>query len=269
VHLKGPIPAVITALAFAAPAFAGFWPVDDGVDDPWYQTKNGVGYQEVATGTGPSAIDGASVDVHYTGMLEDGTVFDSSIDRDAKFSFLIGSHQVIRGWEEGVVGMKVGGKRRLIIPSHLGYGPQGAGPIPPGSTLYFEIELFEIILPREPPKLPQSTDPRRFKTTKSGLMYIDLVFGEGTKPKSGRRVCVDYTVWLDGELLDHTFGKQHCRWFRYDHTPVPPGLIEGLAKMRTGGPRQLRIPAHLLVGNEAIPPNTTVLYEVTLVEADE
>jgi len=259
----------IALIAFSTSAQAGYWPVDDGINEPWFQTEKGIGYQDVTLGNGLMAIEGADVEVHYTGMIQDGTVFDSSLERDTRFTFLIGGHQVIAGWEDGVVGMKIGGKRRLIIPSDMGYGQQAAGPIPPGSTLYFEIELFEVTLPREVPRLPQSSDDSSFKASKSGLKYIDLTVGDGNKPKSGRRVCLDYTVWLDGALLDHTYGKKHCRWIRFEHTPVPAGLTEGLAKMRVGGTRQLRIPANLLDGNDKVPPNTTVLYEVTLVEADE
>jgi len=243
--------------------------VDDGTTAPWLSTESGILYQDLTEGTGPEAINGSKVEVHYTGMLADGTVFDASRPRETRLDFLIGAHQVIPGWEEGVVGMKVGGTRRLIIPPHLGYGDKAAGPIPPGSTLYFEIELFEIVLPREAPTAPQAVDPGEFRSTRTGLQYADLVVGTGERPKEGRRVCVDYTVWLDdGQLLDHTFGKQHCRWFRYDHTPVPEGLVEGLAKMREGGTRQLRVPSSLIAHNERIPPNTTVLFEVTLVEAD-
>ena len=260
------------ALAALSPlAHAGTWPVDDGPQvEAWRFTDNGVEAQDLAIGTGPTVVDGATVKVHYTGILSDGTVFDSSVPRETLFSFRVGAHQVIPGWEEGVIGMAVGGKRRLIIPSHLGYGQQSAGPIPPGSTLYFEIELFELVMPRVAPTAPQTVDASQYRTTRSGLQIADLTLGDGARPKEGRRVCVDYTVWVDDtKLLDHTFAKQQCRWFRYDHSPVPEGLVEGLAKMREGGTRQLRVPSNLLDENEAFPPDTTVLYEVTLVTADD
>jgi FKBP-type peptidyl-prolyl cis-trans isomerase len=96
-------------------------------------------------GTGAEAATGNLVKVHYTGTLEDGTKFDSSLDRGEPFEFPIGQGQVIKGWEEGVVGMKVGGKRKLVIPSDLGYGDAGSPPkIPGGATLVFEIELLEV-----------------------------------------------------------------------------------------------------------------------------
>jgi FKBP-type peptidyl-prolyl cis-trans isomerase/ketosteroid isomerase-like protein len=100
--------------------------------------------EDMVVGVGISPKTGQNVTVHYTGTLEDGTKFDSSRDRGQPFTFKIGVGQVIKGWDEGVMTMKVGGKRKLIIPPHLGYGARGAGPIPPNSTLIFEIELLEV-----------------------------------------------------------------------------------------------------------------------------
>lgn len=96
-------------------------------------------------GTGRGAQNGDTVFVHYTGTLENGTKFDSSLDRGKPFSFVLGSGQVIRGWEQGVLGMKVGEKRILTIAPELAYGSRGIGSmIPPNSTLFFEVELLEI-----------------------------------------------------------------------------------------------------------------------------
>ena len=99
-------------------------------------------------GSGDSAETGMSVSVHYTGKLEDGTVFDSSIPRGQPFTFTLGAGQVIKGWDLGVEGMKLGEKRSLVIPPHLGYGIRGAGAtIPPNATLIFDIELLEVAMP--------------------------------------------------------------------------------------------------------------------------
>ncbi len=109
------------------------------------KTASGLQYQDVAAGSGAEAREGQVAVVHYTGWLTDGTKFDSSRDRGEPFSFPIGAGQVIPGWDEGVAGMKVGGRRKLVIPSNLGYGDMGAPPvIPPGATLVFDVELLEL-----------------------------------------------------------------------------------------------------------------------------
>lgn len=108
-------------------------------------TDSGLQYVDLREGTGAMPQAGQRVTVHYTGTLEDGTKFDSSLDRGRPFSFQIGVGQVIKGWDEGVATMRVGGQRKLVIPSELGYGTRGAGGvIPPNATLIFEVELLRI-----------------------------------------------------------------------------------------------------------------------------
>ena len=108
-------------------------------------TDSGLRYRIFKEGTGPKPEKGDTVKVHYTGKLTDGTVFDSSKGR-GPFTFKVGTGQVIRGWDEGVVDMKVGEVRELVIPPNLGYGSRGAGNlIPPDSTLVFEVEMLEIV----------------------------------------------------------------------------------------------------------------------------
>ncbi|MES9940935.1 MAG: FKBP-type peptidyl-prolyl cis-trans isomerase [Candidatus Thiodiazotropha sp. 6PLUC2] len=108
-------------------------------------TDSGLKIEELHEGDGETAESGQQVTVHYTGWLLDGDKFDSSVDRDQPFNFALGKGMVIRGWDEGVAGMKVGGKRRLTIPPQLGYGAQGAGGvIPPNATLVFDVELLAV-----------------------------------------------------------------------------------------------------------------------------
>ena len=109
------------------------------------RTSSGLRYQDVAVGDGAEVRQGQVAVVHYTGWLTDGTKFDSSRDRGTPFSFPVGAGQVIPGWDEGVAGMKVGGRRKLLIPANLGYGDMGAPPvIPPGATLVFDVELLDV-----------------------------------------------------------------------------------------------------------------------------
>lgn len=106
---------------------------------------DGLSYTDIVVGTGASPTTGQSVTVNYVGTLTDGKKFDASADHGGTFSFTIGVGQVIRGWDEGVATMKVGGKRRLTVPPELGYGAQGAGDvIPPNATLIFEVELLKV-----------------------------------------------------------------------------------------------------------------------------
>ena len=114
-------------------------------DEQFTTTPTGLRYRDLEPGAGDAVAEpGQQVAVHYTGWLLDGTKFDSSHDRNQAFLFQLGRGQVIDGWDQGVAGMKVGGKRKLVIPPELGYGPQQVGPIPGNSTLVFEVELIQI-----------------------------------------------------------------------------------------------------------------------------
>jgi len=109
------------------------------------KTADGLEYWDIKVGSGETAMAGHTVSVHYTGWLTDGKKFDSSVDRGQPFKFNLGAGQVIKGWDEGVAGMKIGGKRQLRIPPDLGYGARGAGGvIPPNATLIFDVELLGV-----------------------------------------------------------------------------------------------------------------------------
>ena len=109
------------------------------------KTASGLQYEDLVVGTGAEAKAGMQVTAHYHGTLPDGKVFDSSVTRGQPFGFRLGGGQVIKGWDEGIAGMKVGGKRRLTIPPALGYGERGAGGvIPPNATLIFDVDLLDV-----------------------------------------------------------------------------------------------------------------------------
>jgi len=128
-----------------AQADVQFAPELEVVVDSLMETSSGLRYQDLAVGEGDEAISGKEVVVHYTGWLTDGNKFDSSVDQGRPFSFKLGTGSVISGWDEGVAGMKVGGKRKLIIPPALGYGRSGSPPvIPPNATLVFDVELLQV-----------------------------------------------------------------------------------------------------------------------------
>lgn len=113
--------------------------------DQTVTTESGLKYVDMVVGTGRQPEVGDTASVHYTGWLADGKKFDSSVDRKEPFSFRVGAGQVIKGWDEGVMGMKIGGKRKLTIPPQLGYGARGAGGvIPPNATLTFDVELLDL-----------------------------------------------------------------------------------------------------------------------------
>jgi FKBP-type peptidyl-prolyl cis-trans isomerase len=145
---------ILTRFACAALALAIVAAVtplrrSDAATNQVIEMPNGLKYTDTKTGDGATAAAGNKVSVHYTGWLYNnsakGAKFDSSVDRGQPFQFTLGAHQVIAGWDEGVAGMKVGGKRTLIIPPELGYGARGAGGvIPPNATLMFDIELLGV-----------------------------------------------------------------------------------------------------------------------------
>ena len=145
---------ILHRFACAAAAFAVIAAItplgrSDAATNQVIEMPNGLKYTDTKTGDGATATAGNKVSVHYTGWLSEngakGKKFDSSVDRGQPFQFTLGAHQVIAGWDEGVAGMKVGGKRTLVIPPELGYGARGAGGvIPPNATLIFDVELLGV-----------------------------------------------------------------------------------------------------------------------------
>jgi peptidylprolyl isomerase len=135
----------LVLVALVGPALTTGRDKGDDSDAKVVMTDSGLKYQDLKEGTGPAAKKGDTVEVHYTGRLKDGTKFDSSIGKQP-LAFTLGAGDVIKGWDEGIAGMKVGGRRKLIIPPELGYGSRGTpdGKIPPNAVLTFDVELLKI-----------------------------------------------------------------------------------------------------------------------------
>ena len=209
--------------------------------------QGGLKKTDVVVGKGPAAKSGDYVTVEYTGKLTNGKQFDSSIGR-APFSFLLGAGQVIKGWDQGVAGMKPGGKRKLVIPPGLGYGATGAGAdIPPNATLVFDVELKSI--------------------DKVGVTVLKK--GSGAAAKAGDEVSIDYTgtIKATGKQFDSSKGKAPIK-FRLGGGVIP-GFTMGVTGMKLGEKRRIAIPAVLGYGARGaggvIPPNADLVFEIELV----
>lgn len=230
--------------------------------------ESGLQFRDEVVGNGESPEPGDTVVVHYTGTLDsDGSKFDSSRDRGQPFSFSIGRSQVIQGWDIGVMDMKVGGRRILVIPAELGYGERGAGAaIPPNAALRFDVELLSIVRP-----WPRNDDQTVQKTS-SGLQYIEYSAGVGERAKKGQMVSVHYSGFLeDGSLFDSSRTRGEPIQFQIGSGQVIKGWDEGIALMTPGAKHKLIIPAALAYGNAGaggvIPPGATLVFDVELVSA--
>jgi peptidylprolyl isomerase len=236
-------------------------------------TASGLQYVIETEGDGATPEAGAVVQVHYEGKLADGTIFDSSYERNEPIAFPLGQGLVIPGWDEGVSLLSVGSKAKLIVPPELAYGEFGAvGVIPPNATLYFEVELVDI-LPGSP-EAPMAVADSDFVTTDSGLKYYELAAGDGATPEPGQLVAVHYTGWLeDGTKFDSSLDWGQPFIFPLGEQMVIPGWDEAVSTMKVGDQRQLVVPPELAFGETGIdgliPPNSTLIFEVELVEIQQ
>jgi len=240
-------------------------------EDDYTTTATGLQYIINEEGAGASPEDGELVSVHYTGWLEDGTQFDSSVEGGQPFQFVLGQRMVIQGWDEGVAFLKEGGKGRLIIPPDLGYGPAGSGGvIPPEATLIFDVELIEIL--PGPPEDPEDIALSEYTATDSGLSYYDLEVGDGAVPEEGQQLLVHYTGWLeDGTQFDSSLSRGQPIVIVLGSEQALEGWHEALASMNVGGKRQIIVPPELAFGDEGaggglIPPDATLVFQLELLD---
>lgn len=251
-------------------------------------TDSGLIYIDFEPGTGGVAKAGDTVAVNYSGWLQEtGELFDSSLARPTAFRVVIGAGNVIAGWDEGLQGMAVGGKRRLIIPPDLGYGVAGSGTIPPNATLIFDIELVEILTSASPTSTPPPAAPAQTPgtpdenppevtgeevTLDSGLVYIDFEPGTGEVAQTGDTVAVNYTGWLQetGELFDSSISRESAFALIIGAGGVIQGWDQGLPGLAEGGSRRLIIPPELAYGDagsgDTIPPGATLIFDIVLVD---
>ncbi|MBL7164202.1 MAG: FKBP-type peptidyl-prolyl cis-trans isomerase [Anaerolineales bacterium] len=245
----------------------------DIADDELTTTESGLQYSDITLGAGIEAEEGSTVITHYTiwvkGDTEDTFIVSSSYSQPV--TFVLGIVDIVfPGWDEGVTGMKLGGKRLLVIPPELALGEGGAGDIPPNATLVMEVELLEVYVP---PKMTEVNE-EDYVTLESGLIYYDLAEGDGATPEAGQTVLVHYSGWLaDGTMFDSSVERGQPFPFVLGEGNVIAGWDEGLATMKVGGKRQLVIPSELGYGDTGagavIPPGATLIFEVELLEIQE
>ena len=247
--------------------------------------------------------NGSPILVHYTGWLFDATKpdgkgkqFDTSRTRVAPYSFIVGVGKVIKGWDQGVIGMKVNGKRTLIIPANLAYGERERPNIPANSNLIFDIEIINILarsdgaqattLPAASAPLPAATAPMRLESKASlpmvatELTLIDQVVGTGKTAEAGVPVSVHYTGWLydaklpggKGKKFDSSVDRGQPFVFPLGAKRVIRGWDEGVVGMKVAGKRTLIIPPQYGYGErgagDAIPPNAALIFDVELIDVN-
>jgi peptidylprolyl isomerase len=238
--------------------------------DQLQKMDNGVLYYDLIQGDGMEAITNTTVTTQFAIWVAGSTSDDFIIssEDDQPVTFVVGrGDMVFPGWEQGVIGMKVGGKRLLRISPELALGAQGSGPIPANATLIMEITLTDV---HESIKATQ-VDENDYVTMPSGLKYYDIQVGRGVTPTIGQTVVVNYVGWLeDGTQFDSSYDRGQPFSFQIGMGKVIAGWDLGLATMKVGGKRQLVIPADLAYGDtgsgSTIPPGATLVFEVELLE---
>lgn len=241
-----------------------------GKTDNTTVTEEGLEITDTEVGEGAEVEVSDYLTIHFTGYLEDGEEFESSYDKEP-ITIQAGMGQLpIQGWDEGLIGMKTGGKRTLVIPPNLAFGDEGIpGLIPGGENVRMEIELINISSPPE----PWGYNDRNLESKESGLQYVVQEEGSGEQPEEGDMITVHYAGFLDdGTLFDSSYLRSQSFEFQVGTGQVIPGWDEGLLDMKVGEKRTLVIPSELGYGEsgagESIPPNATLVFDVELLEIE-
>jgi peptidylprolyl isomerase len=230
-------------------------------------TESGLQYAIIPEGDGELAKDGDLVFVHYSGSLEDGSVFDSSHDRGEPISFKLGAGQVIAGWEEGIKMLRKGDKATFIIPPQLAYGENAIGPIPANATLTFSLELIDIVNPAA----PLNAEGLKGITTENGVKIFVFREGDGAKLDSNMRVKVHYNGFLENDtLFDASYERGNPIEFVLGRGMVIPGLEDGLKHLKVGAQAKIWIPYQLAYGERGrgpIPAQANLIFDVEVLDA--
>jgi len=196
--------------------------------------------EDLKVGDGDTAVEGATIVVHYTGWLSSGEAFDSSEIRGEPFRFRLGNGEVIAGWDQGMVGMKEGGVRKLVIPPEMAYGDEANGRIPPGETLTYQIRLLDVGKVRRPPERPTYAGP--WDDVVPGVTYADLTTGAPGNPiQEGSRVKAEVSAWRGEKLVDSTLQRSTADNIVPGSGRHSPAMEKGLLNAVAGTDRLLRI----------------------------
>ncbi len=246
--------------------------------------KSGLKYNDDKDGTGAEAKNGDLIEVHFKGWIvkDSSDLFgDWSVDSTKKvdliadsyamnqpMKFVLGTESFIKGSEEGIVGMKAGGQRAIVVPSNLAYGPQGMGPIPPNSSIKV---LIELVSTKEATVAKMwDVDSTLFKTTATGLKYAIIKEGEGGLVGKDKQATVHYSGFLlDGFKFDSSVERDEPFTFVVGVGQVIPGWDEGVQLMKKGSKARLIVPANLAYGDRdlgKIPPNSTLIFDVEVLD---
>ena len=242
--------------------------------------KSGLKYNDIKVGTGTEAKNGDLIEIQFKGWIikDSSDLFgDWSVDSTKKadliadsyamnqpMKFVLGTESFIKGSEEGIVGMKAGGQRAIVVPSNLAYGPQGMGPIPPNTSIKVLIELVstkEAVVAKM-----WDVDSTLFKVTASGLKYAIIQEGEGELVGKEKQATVHYSGFLlDGTKFDSSVERDEPFTFVVGVGQVIPGWDEGVQLMKKGSKARFIVPANLAYGDRdlgKIPPNSTLIFDV-------